>query len=76
MFIFFYFLKDTDIYSTVFILHNCYSKIATIDIATQMKYYGEYGLETKKSNTLSESYLFKTSVKQTKIIGFRIAPKL
>ncbi len=41
-----------------------------------MKYSGQYGLLIKKSMIWSESYLFKTSVKQTKIIGFKMAPNV
>ncbi len=76
IFSFFYFLKAIDIYSTEFILHSCYSNIATKLTAIQIKYSGQYGFVTKKSRTLNESYLFSTSVINTNIIGFNIAPKL
>ncbi len=74
--IFFYLLKATDISSTEFSLHRFSSKFAMIEMAIQMKYSGEKGLLTKKSSTWRDSSLFKTSVRQTKTIGLRMAPKV
>jgi hypothetical protein len=49
------------------------STIFIIEIAAHIKYYGEYGWAIKKSNNYRLSTLFKTSVRQTKSIGFTTA---